>query len=352
VRVRHTVVIGALAVALLTASLLTAVAAPAAQAGPPWRVTAWGYGSRPSLEAAVAVQGLDEVDMSWYFSHRDGHIGVADNVKVWFVDEAHASGVDVYATLTNRANADSGFSGAIAHRILSNPFRRAHHAKHLVALCVNKGYQGIDLDWEAIYPSDRDRFSAFVEVLGRKLHAKGLKLAIAVFPKTSEPGLWDTQKPYAYRRLGRAVDEFKIMCYPYHGSWTAPGPICPPGWADQILDFAVTKVAPRKVCMGIPFFGFDWYSGSAHGLHWDDAQALIAKYGATPTRTASKEMTFKYRAGGVSHTVYYQDVGAIAAKLRVIWDKHPKAGGISIWVMGGEDPLFWTKIHDKLKPGP
>ena len=342
----------ALLVVVLAACLPPAALLPAAQAGPPWRVTAWGYGSKPSLEAAVAAQGLDEVDVSWYFSHSDGHIGVADNVKVWFVTQAHAAGVDVYATVTNRRDESHGFSGVIAHKILSTRFRRAHHAAHLVSLCVRNGYQGIDLDWEMIYPSDRSRFSAFVEVLGAKLHAGGLKLAIAVFPKTSEPGLWDTQKPFDYRRLGRAVNEFKIMCYPYHGSWTGPGPICPPGWADQILAFAATRVAQRKIYLAIPFFGFDWYGGSAHGLHWDDAQALIARYGVTPRRTQSKEMTFRYRAGGRDHTVFYQDVGSIAAKIHLIWSHHPKMGGISIWVMGGEDPAFWTRIHDKLKPEP
>ena len=341
----------ALVLAVLAAGLSMAPAVAGAQAGPPWRVTAWGFGSKPSLEAAVAANGLDEVDVDWYFSHRDGHLGVADNVKVWFVDQAHAAGIDLYATITNRLDEQHDFSGDIAQRILSTPFRRQHHAAHLVSLCLKNGYQGIDLDWEMIYPSDRARFSAFVEVLGQKLHARGLKLAIAVFPKTSEPGLWDTQKPYDYRRLGRAVNEFKIMCYPYHGSWTAPGPICPPGWADQILTFAATRVAQRKIFLAIPFFGFDWYSGTAAGLHWDDAQALIANYGVTPTRTSSKEMTFRYRRSGVRHTVYYQDVGAIAAKLHLIRSHHPRMGGISIWVMGGEDPLFWTKIQEKLKPG-
>jgi spore germination protein YaaH len=51
----------------------------------------------------------------------------------------------------------------------------------------------------------------------------------------------------------------------------------------------------------------------------------------------------------VTHTVYFQDQTAVAAKLAALRARHPRIAGISIWVMGQEASGFWPLIANKLR---
>jgi len=43
------------------------------------------------------------------------------------------------------------------------------------------------------------------------------------------------------------------MTFDYSGSWSEPGPISPPPWAEEVLAFAETRVPASKIMMGSPY---------------------------------------------------------------------------------------------------
>ena len=326
----------------------TPPAAGAAPAGPQ-KVCAWSRGDAASLERAAAAGALDEVDFDWYHSLRDGALKPqGENLKL--VRRAHALHVKVFATITNRLSHTSPFDPAIATVILSSAARRSAHVSRLVDLCVKKGFDGIDMDWESMKAVDRGRFTAFIQLLARKLHARGKLLSIAVYPKVSEPGSWDAQQAEDYAKLGAAVDEFKVMTYAFSGGWSKPGPQMPLYWAKQVLAFAVSKVPARKVYMGMPFFGFDWKGKRARYVLWKDVQATRRVHGGRLTRdSVSGEAILRYTDGaGAAHVVYFQDRTAVKTKTAWMRSKQPRIAGMAIWVMGGEDPGFWPVIAAQL----
>ena len=53
--------------------------------------------------------------------------------------------------------------------------------------------------------------------------------------------------------------------------------------------------------------------------------------------------------GGVTHTAYFQDEAAVAAKLAALRADHPGIAGVSAWVMGQEASGFWPLITRKLR---
>ena len=315
-----------------------------------YRVTAWSLGSVHSLESATAAHAVDEVDFDWYHPQADGSV-TADKENLDLVAAARDHDLNIFATVTNSPSAGAAFSHDLAAAILASPEARRRLIDGLVALVEDKGYDGVDLDWEALKAGDRDGFSTFVEQLAAALHARRRFLSIAVFPKTSEPGRWDNQISADYARLGKAVDEFKIMTYSYSGPWGAPGPQAPLAWVNDVLAFAETKVAPRKISMGVPFYGFDWHGGSARAVGGASGAAAATRYHVTVGRDAgSQEATLTYRdENGVTHEVFFQDQTAIAAKLDTLVKWHPRIAGISIWVMGQEGPGFWKVIEQKLR---
>ena len=121
-------------------------------------------------------------------------------------------------------------------------------------------------------------------------------------------------------------------------------------WSKQVLAFARSKVAARKVYMGMPFFGFDWKGSSAKYVLWKDVHAAQLKYGGTISRdAASGEAILRYTdASGGAHIVYFQDKTAVQKKTAWMHTKQAQIGGMAIWVMGGEDPAFWPAIASQM----
>ena len=317
--------------------------------GRAYRVTAWNLGRPASIEVAAAADAIDEVDFVWYLSQADGSV-TTEKEDLDLVRATRRRGVQAFATVVNRAPGGA-FDGDIAAAILATEESRSRHVATLVRLVVDKGYDGLDLDWELVKPADRDRFSAFVEELAAALHDKDRLLAIAVFPKDSEPGRWDTQKAADYKRLGAAVDEFKVMTYSYSGGWSDPGPQTPLGWAHEVLAFAESQVPAEKVLMGVPFYGFDWHGDETTAVHWKDADAKRREVGAELLRhDGSGEAAYTYTDDdGVTHAVWFQDRTAVAAKTGLLTRKHADIAGIAIWQMYGEDPRFWDVIRKGLR---
>ncbi len=315
-----------------------------------YRVTAWSLGDGDSLVDATAADAVDEVDFDWYQSQKDGSVATrAENLDL--VAAARNSGLNIFATVTNQPAGSLSFSRGIAAAIMATPASRRRHIESLVALVKEKGFDGIDLDWEALKSRDRQPFATFVEELAAALHAEGRFLSIAAFPKTQDPGRWDSQRAMDYKRLGAAVDEFKVMAYNFSGPWSGPGPQAPLEWVDKVLSFTQSQVPAGKIYLGIPFYGYDWHAGKATAVLPSGADAAAAQYRVTVGRdAASGEATLRYTdSEGVAHVVYYQDEKAVAAKLDLLRKKHPRIAGIAIWVMGQEDPAFWTAIARGLR---
>jgi spore germination protein YaaH len=319
------------------------------QGGRQYRVTAWTLGDAASLAAAAAAGAIDEVDFDWYHTQADGSV-IAQQENPELVAAARQRGLNVFATVTNSTSSGSAFSRDLAAAVQASPDRRRRFIDDLVSLVKRMGYDGVDLDWEALKPADRGGFSALVEELAQALHAEHRFLSIAVMPKTSEPGEWDNQKYADWRRIGRAVDEFKIMTYSFSGSWGAPGPQAPLAWVDRVLTFAERQVPARKISMGLPFYGFDWHGGAVAIVSAHRGAALAQAHRATVRRDASsQEATMTFSDSGVTHTVYFQDKAAVAAKLAALRARHPEVAGISIWVMGQEGSGFWPLITARLR---
>ncbi|MGA9750725.1 MAG: glycosyl hydrolase family 18 protein [Acidobacteriota bacterium] len=344
-------VVTSVVVVLLGCRVAAQGALPSSATSAPYAVSGWSLGDGDSLNRAAQCRAIDEIDLDWFTSQKNGTVvqGYDDPA---LVAAARAAGLLVMATVSNWSEGKNGFDPAVPRAILRGPRKMRRHAADLAALCDSLGYDGIDLDWESLKAKERDRFSDFVEELAADLHAEGKGLAIAVHPKTSEPGDWSGAKAEDWLRLGAAVDEFKVMTYDYSGPWSPPGPIAPPDWIDAVLTFAQSEVPPEKIMMGLPFYGYDWSAGSAIGLDWADVQSLIAQYAPTVTRDPSGEETFTYTdAMGIVHTVFYQDGQSLEEKIQVLTGKHPDIRGIAIWVLEREDPSFWGLIDGLLRPG-
>ena len=61
-----------------------------------------------------------------------------------------------------------------------------------------------------------------------------------------------------YADLNPYCDTASIMSYGMAWAGSAPGPVSPRSWLEGIYDYAVTAMAPEKIFMGLPGYGWNW----------------------------------------------------------------------------------------------
>jgi spore germination protein len=313
----------------------------------PYLIGAWTFGDRASLQRAVDAGAIDEVSVDWLQSRADGSVA-APKADAGFIAAASKEDCRVIVTLTDYDEASHQFEPAVAKAILASAETRRRHVAAVADWCREHKVDGVDVDWEALTAKQRDGYSKFVEELAGRLHDDGRLVAVDVYPKTREPGGWDGPQAQDWRRLGRAVDQFRVMTYNYSGSWSGPGPLSPPAWMDKVLDFAETQVRPRKIVMGIGFYGRDWRGSQTTDLVWADVRRIRAADKPRETRGPSAELMLSYQRDGAAHTAFFPDARAVDAKLLMLLEQHPRIRGVYCWIMGQEDPAVWNVLRKRL----
>ena len=343
-----------IAVTVLTGALLV----PAARASLEKRVSAslvfWDQ-SR-GFDAIVAnADVLSEVSPFWYHVAADGTIvPYTTETGATYEDPSillflRARGIRVIPSVTNIVN--GVWNGERVSRILADPALSSANISNLVQLAVDRGYDGIDLDYENLSSADRTRFSAFVSQLADALHARQKLLTVNVYAKTSEPGTWDGPAAQDWAVIGARADEVRIMSYEYHWSTSGPGPVSPIDWVGQVMSFARKTIPAAKIMQGTPFYGYDWVGQVGTPIVWQDVVSLTAQYSVTPNwddNTASP--WFQYQSKGTRHTVWFENAASVGTKLDLA--AAYGVGGVTLWRLGGEDPGVWHALRSRLGGAP
>jgi spore germination protein YaaH len=228
------------------------------------------------------------------------------------------------------------------NRILNDPATRAATLDGLANLVSQYGYDGINIDFEAGYATDRDALSTFVRMLGARLHPMGAQITVDVSPKFS-PTTSGRSGFYDYPALAAAADHVFVMNWGWHWSTSAPGAVDEIGPASKTADYVATMAQKQKYVLGTNFYGADWPSAGssvpATPLEYADVLGLIARVGATPAYdAASDSWRFDYTEAGVAHQVWFPDATTTARRIQLAADR---GLGIGFWRLGTEDQRVW-----------
>lgn len=105
------------------------------------------------------------------------------------------------------------FNNQLISEMVNNAEARTQLINNLVTTVSEKGFQGVDIDFEYILADDRIGFAEFVAEVRAAINELGYPVTVALAPKTSDdqPGLLYEGKDYAL--LGEAADEVLLMTY-------------------------------------------------------------------------------------------------------------------------------------------
>ncbi|MGY1644312.1 glycosyl hydrolase family 18 protein [Geodermatophilus sp. SYSU D00703] len=305
----------------------------------------WDDRAPASLTSALDQGGVTEVSPTWAALRVDGTFALTPP-PADVLDELTADGVELLPTVQNFA--DGEWQGQATADLLADPQRAADHRAQLVELATRNGWDGIDVDYEALPATAGPRFSEFLEALREDLHAQGLQLTVAVPARVSDDD--PNGLAYSYQVIGRIADQVRIMTYDHAWSTSEPGPVAPVDWVRDVVDHAVAEVPPERLMLGLPTYGYDWVGSEGRNLAATDAVALAEQVGAEPRwDDESAAWTFTYTRDGQDHTVWYEDARSLERKQEIAVDEELR--GVAIWSLGGEDPQVWTTVQTATSKG-
>lgn len=310
-----------LAVAGVFAALLLTPFLTHAQASPNFEVTGWIPYWRQATGTADTMPHLDkltEVNPFVYTLKQDGTL--ADNGSLdqepWlsFNAAAKARGVRVVPTVMSGDR-------ALMHRILSNESSRRTLVDEIVRTVNQKGYDGIDIDFEGKSADTRDYFSAFLRELQAGLGNKWLMCTIETRIPLADQ-YWGVTMPAGagqysndLKAINQYCDRVRIMAYDQqridrkvNAEWEARGelyaPVGDPAWIEKVVNHMTQDIAREKLLIGVPTYGYEYavtaYSGNeyVYDILWTFnpgyAVPLAQERGITPTRAQWGELHFTY----------------------------------------------------------
>ena len=219
---------------------------------------------------------------------------------------------------------------------------------------IEKGFLGLDIDFEYIKAEDREAFVRFVERAMEKMNEQGFTVSVDLAPKTSadQSGLLYEGKDY--EALGRVANSVLVMTYEWGYTYSEPMAVAPVNKIRRVLDYAVTAIPSEKINMGIPNYGYDWalpYEkgvtkaetiGNAQAVQIaveNNAEILFDEVGQTPY--------FRYTKDGIDHEVWFEDARSIKAKIELLYEYNLR--GASFWQIMRLFRANWLLVDYNLK---
>jgi len=313
-------------------------------------------------------------------------ISAANSEEV--VSRTHAAGRKVLICIGG-SDSESDFKGATSGSNLPV------FINNLTNFMAVRGYDGVDIDWEPLHGADAAQYTNFVNrlrvALNRFPKAKLLTAAVGAYQPYGDPP--NSAYPVV-ASVQEQLDQINVMTYDLSGAWSGwvtwfNSPVYDDDYhfpnSERLVpcvdagvgNYLSNGVAPGKLGLGIPFYGYIWTGGN--GV-WQPRQSWPAANPPTVTDSAYSVIMSDYcrsnsyrwdtnaQAAYLSITnvnptnsmfISYDDERAVQAKIS--YARNHGMGGVMIWELsldydsaqpaGRRNPLLQAVKQGLATPG-
>jgi peptidoglycan-N-acetylglucosamine deacetylase len=190
------------------------------------------------------LQGVDD-QTNKYFDVVQGNrvLPVDDRVMPFLKNEDPT--MEVFPMVNN----SDGANWVDISEFLNNPDARALFRRQAAEFLSSGRFRGLIIDFETFSPGGQPGYVALLKDLSTDLHARGMKLYVAVPPHNTE---------FNYAAISSAADGMVLMNYDEHYPGAASGPVASQDWFEQNLKYASSVVPKEKIICAIANYGYDW----------------------------------------------------------------------------------------------
>ena len=223
-------------------------------------------------------------------------------------------------------------------------------AQSILQTMREKGFYGLDVDFEYVPPHEREAYAAFITRLRETLNPLGYPVIVALAPKTSAAQRGLLYEAHDYALLGEAANAVFLMTYEWGYTYGPPMAVAPLPQVRAVLDYAVTEIAPARIFLGVPLYGYDWplpfVQGDTRAQSISPVQAVeqAVRVGAEIfyDETAQAPYYAYTDPAGREHIVWFEDARSIEAKLRLV-DEYGLQG-VGYWSLMRPFPQNWAVL--------
>ena len=285
-----------------------------------------------------------------YLINEDGSLVNIDDESA--IAEAYAQGAVPMMSIVNFTVNVAGEN--IADIVLNNPDIVNTLQENIINTMKDKGYQGLNIDFEYVLPKDREAYNSFLESTVNKLHDEGFFVSTSLAPKLSGEQEGLLYEAHDYPVHGRLADFVVLMTYEWGWRGGQPRAISPINEIEKVLDYAVSVIPRDKILMGFQIYARDWKIPFEEG---QEAETISVQQAMELANEHMSEIKYDYEsqspyfrytdAEGNAHEVWFEDARSAQAKFDTVKDYGLR--GISYWGLGYEFPQNFPLLNDNFQ---
>lgn len=246
-------------------------------------------------------------------------------------------------------NAEGYFDNTLSTALLENPDAQSNFIEQVVRVVQEKGYEGVDIDFEFVPAEEAEAYIQLVTELRIAVNALGYEVIVALAPKTSATQRGILYEGHQYQGLGSAADRVLLMTYEWGYTYGPPMAVAPINKVEEVVRYALTEIPPEKIYLGIPAYGYDWIlpyqqGRAARSLGPQEAiQLAIGKQAQIEYDYTAQAPYFYYWQGGEQHVVWFEDARSVREKLALAeaYDLY----GVAYWNLMRPFPQNWLVLN-------
>jgi spore germination protein YaaH len=119
------------------------------------------------------------------------------------------------------------------------------------------------------------------------------------------------------------------------------------------VKYATSVVAPSKLIIGLPAYGYDWDLTASDGgpnayvgtsVDWTGFAAIVGTSDAQAHWDSTSQSPYVdyVTTNGHDHEMWYENAKSLQAKTALVTSYH--LAGVSMWALGDEDASFWSAV--------
>jgi cellulose synthase/poly-beta-1,6-N-acetylglucosamine synthase-like glycosyltransferase/spore germination protein YaaH/peptidoglycan/xylan/chitin deacetylase (PgdA/CDA1 family) len=284
------------------------------------------------------LQGIDDQTNKFFDVVQNDAVRQVDDKVMPFL-KTEDSTMEVFPMVSNSDGAN-WYAGIVD--FLNDPQSRALFRQQAVQFLASGHYRGLMVYFEAFPAVGQPGYVAFLNELSGDLHARGLKLYVAVPPHNNE---------YNYPAIAAAADGVVLMNYDEHYPGAASGPVASQDWFVQNLTFAKSVIPQDKIICAIANYGYDWVlkpkKGTLPPAEHDSTVSVQDAWLAA--RDSEVDVSFDDDAlnphftyldeRGVRHDIWFLDGVTALNHMRAAQNLGIQT--FALWRLGGEDRSLW-----------
>lgn len=222
---------------------------------------------------------------------------------------------------------NGNFSSERASLLFNNSAVQNAVLNNIVTVMNQKGYRGLDIDFEYVAEEDTEAFIEFIQNAADIMHSNGFFVNVDLAPKASAGQRGLLYAAHNYPRIGAVADTVFLMTYEWGYTYGPPLAVAPINQVERIVRYAVSEIPTDKILLGIPNYGYIWTLPFQKGITRavtvgnQYAAAVAASVNATiGFDEESQSPFFYYNQNGTDRVAWFEDVRSIRAKFDLVQD--------------------------------